>query len=523
MDQNRLPLNVQSFTKLRTENYIYVDKTEYIWNVIHRYNACILNRPRRFGKSLLVSTLESYFKGEKDLFEGTAIAKLEKDWKVYPVIRFSFASGEYSALDGLRNILNSVLDTAIEEYHLDLQKDLSVVVKFRSILRALYKKTGNRVVVLVDEYDKPMLDNMFPNKELEEKNRELYRQFFSALKDQDDYIQFVFFTGVTKFNKISIFSDLNQLKDISMLEDINGICGITEDELLNNFQPEINNLARKLKLTVDECKRKLAQMYDGYRFSETGEGIYNPVSLFNSFNDGQLGMYWFETGTPTLLIRQLQKSNIAIEDFNDGIQVLRTYLMNYRSDQNDLIPLFYQSGYLTIKNYDSDLDIITLAFPNEEVKDGFLNVLLDYVLGDNDQVKGNSTMNFVIDLKLGKIESFMNKLQSLFAGIPYDRNSMKYEHEWRDQIYIIFSLLGQRVSCEVHSAKGRADCIVETESFVYIFEFKVDQSAELALKQIEEKKYSSPYRSGLKKIYKVGVQFSSVNHNIENWIAEKDN
>lgn len=518
----KLPVGVQSFEKIRNGNYIYIDKTDYIWNLVQTGTVYFLSRPRRFGKSLLISTMEAYFAGRKELFDGLAIkeredSKGEEAWQAYPIVKFSLSGGDYHSSDGLARTLETSLAQCESRYGIEkIENDLPN--RFRVLIEKLYVKTGRPVVVLVDEYDKPLLETMIVNKEQEEKNRRLYKGFFSVLKDEDQYLKFVFFTGVTKFSKVSIFSDLNQLNDISMMDEVSGMCGISEAELLGVFGPEISAMARAQEMTEEECIAKLRQMYDGYHFSKKGIGVYNPFSLLNAFMKKDFGSYWFETGTPTFLINKLRDSDFTPEQFTDGVEATELMLMDYRADNPDPIPLFYQSGYLTISGFDREFRIYSLKFPNAEVKYGFLQSLAPYVLGEKDAERPLSARKMVLDLRNGRLDSFMTRLAALFAGIPYpERKGKNYEGEWRDQVFLIFTLLGQNVKCEVHSAAGRADCIVETDGYVYIFEFKLDKSADEALDQIEAKGYAAPYQADRRKVFKIGVNFSAEKRNIGEW------
>lgn len=523
-DKRKLPVGVQSFEVLRNGNYLYVDKTKYIWDLVQSGRVYFLSRPRRFGKSLLVSTMEAYFEGKKELFDGLAIKALEgakgKDaWQTYPVIKFSLSGGDYHAPDGLAKTLERSLEFCEKKYGI-ARADYDLPNRFGYLIEQLCQTYGHPVVVLVDEYDKPLLSTMFVDDEQEEKNRRLYKGFFSVLKDEDQYLKFVFFTGVTKFSKVSIFSDLNQLKDISMNDAYPGICGITEEELGTVFAPEIRKMAQELELAEEECCKSLADMYDGYHFSKKSEGVYNPFSLLNALQDRDLGSYWFETGTPTFLIHALQNSNFTAEQFTDGVEASEAVLMDYRADNPNPIPLFYQTGYLTISGFDREFRIYTLKFPNREVKYGFLNSLLPFVVGEKDAESPVSLRRMIKDLRCGELDSFMGRLVSLFAGIPYPEGTVfDYEREWRNQIFLVLALLGQHVKCEVHSSGGRADCIVETDGYIYIFEFKVDKSADEALFQIDQKGYAVPYQTDIRKIYKVGVSFSSLKRNISEWRA----
>jgi hypothetical protein len=525
-DIRKLPIGIQSFEDLRRNHYLYVDKTAYVWNLISTGKVYFLSRPRRFGKSLLISTLEAYFLGKSDLFDGLFIkakedAKGGNAWLQHPVVHFSLSGGDYHSENGLEDALNNVIEGCCRKYHLTGNYEIygeTLPIRFKTLIEQLYAKTGRQVVVLVDEYDKPLLETMTVNETQEEHNRRLYKGFFSVLKDEDRYLKFVFFTGVTKFSKISVFSDLNQLKDISLTNAYAEICGITQKEMSAEFKTEIRSMAGELGLTEEECLRKLAEMYDGYHFSAKSEGVYNPFSLLNAFQDRDFGSYWFGTGTPGFLIQKLRYSSFTPEQITDGVEATEQELTDYQSDNPNPIPLFYQSGYLTICGFDREFRIYSLKFPNEEVKYGFLKGLAPEYLGNKDAENPVSLKNMIWDLRKGAADSFLQRLSSLFAGIPYpEGRAPEYEQEWRNQIFLIFALLGQNVKCEVHSAQGRADAVVETKNFVYIFEFKVDQSADEALRQIEEKGYATPYLTDSRKIQCIGVSFSSQKRNIKEW------
>lgn len=524
----KLPIGIQTFEELRRENYLYVDKTQYVWKLVSMGKTYFLSRPRRFGKSLFISTLEAYFLGKKELFKGLAIERMEDEqgenaWTEYPVVTFSLSSGSYNSKNGLEDVLNAVLEDAVERYELTGEYRLrgdTLPVRFMSLIRGLYRKTGKPVVVLVDEYDKPLLETMVVNPKQEEANRQLYKEFFSVLKDADQYLKFEFFTGVTKFSKVSIFSDLNHLRDISLSNSVSGICGITENELRAVFEPEISEMAKERELSEKECLEKLARSYDGYRFSPEGENVYNPFSLLNAFDEKDFGSYWFETGTPTFLINKLRVSDFTTENLTNGVDATEEELKNYRAESTNPIPLFYQSGYLTIRRFDRRFRLYSLSFPNDEVEYGFLNSLIPTTLGQKEGERPLSLVNMILDLEKGNIEMFLKRLKSLFGSIPYPENSaLKYEEMWRDQIFLVLKLMGMYVGCEVHTSGGRCDCMVQTGRFIYLFEFKMDKTAEEAVKQIDSRDYGCQYEADDRKIVKIGVNFRSDARNIGEWIV----
>ena len=518
-----LPLGIQDFSKLRKDHCLYIDKTSIIYELIHSNNAVFLSRPRRFGKSLLLSTIKYYFLGRKDLFSGLAIEKLENEskepWVEYPVMYFSLASGEFTEKEGLAAKLRVSLNDFEEKYDLP-HEEHSLAIRFAKALENAYKKTGRRVVVLIDEYDNPLLKNMNVNPEQETANRNLYKAFFATLKDCDEYLKFYMFTGVTKFSKVSIFSDLNQLTDISLNNEYASICGISQAELEDNFPTYIERLAGNYGYSYTECLTELKRMYDGYHFSSSGDGMYNPFSLLHSFDEKDFGSYWFESGTPTFLINKLNASNYDIRKFTQEVKANESDLKDYRPENVDPTPLFYQSGYLTIKGWNQRQRSYKLGFPNAEVKYGFLNCLAPSYLHVEDK-----PAPFNIDLlddavEEGDTDGMRDWFTTLFALLPYPTGSdveAVTEQNFQNVIFMALTMMGKYARTEVHSAKGRADCILETADYVYIFEFKRDVSAAEALKQIEEQGYAKTYASDNRKLFKIGVNFSTTERNITEW------
>ncbi|MDY2670034.1 MAG: AAA family ATPase [Anaerovoracaceae bacterium] len=529
----KLPIGIQSFEKLRRGGYAYVDKTMYISNLLDGGSVYFLSRPRRFGKSLFLTTLEAYFRGQRELFRGLSIEKAEiikpenEQWMTYPVMSFYLSGGSFGTETGLEKILAFSLESFEKEYGIrhyevqDLRADLPVWLKY--CIEENFRLMGKQIVFLVDEYDKPILNNLTVNDMQEQKNRSLLKDFFSVLKDEDKYLKFAFFTGVTKFNKVSVFSDLNQLKDISLVARYSAICGITQKELESNFSDEIRTLSEDQNMTISETKEKLASVYDGYHFSERGEGVYNPFSVLNAFSDCRFGRYWFESGTPTFLVRKLAGSGIHVQDFTDGVQVTEDRMNNNTADDEDVVTLFYQTGYLTITGYDAVFREYTLSYPNEEVKFGYLNSLIPMVSPKFAANTGAfSASKMIRYLQNDNPESLMTMLQALLASIPYhEGKAPEDEQQWRNVVYAVFTLLGQYVRTEVHSAGGRSDCVIENEQFIYIFEFKKDRSAEEALKQIDDRGYALPYNASGKKVIKIGANFSSDKKTFDNWEIEE--
>lgn len=524
-----LPLGVQDFSKLRKENFLYVDKSALIYTLTHTCNAVFLSRPRRFGKSLLLSTIKYYFLGKKDLFSGLAIeeaeSKSDEPWAKYPVLYFDFNGQNYSSPDGLIDIIENHLKTWEKEYKCEWIAN-TLAVRFENIIKAASEKTGKRVVVLVDEYDKPLLETMTVSPEIEETNRAIFKGVFGVLKKMDEYLRFYMFTGVTKFSKVSIFSDLNQLNDISLDDEYAAICGISQDELEDNFAPYIERLSQKMSFTKDETLAELKRMYDGYHFSGNSKDMYNPFSILNSFTKNDFGSYWFESGTPTFLINKLKASNYDIRNFTDEVKATESELKDYRPENINPTPLFYQSGYLTIKSWNQRQRSYKLSFPNAEVKYGFLDSLAPSYLHVEDKLSPFD-INLLDDaVEEGDTDGMRNWFTSLFAILPYPTGSdteTVTEQNFQNVIFMALTMMGKYARTEVHSAKGRADCILETADYVYVFEFKRDVSAEQALAQIDEQGYAKPYVADNRKVFKIGVNFSSKERNIIEWIAQAAN
>ena len=530
----KLPVGIQSFEKLRTDKYLYVDKTEHLFRLILTSSPYFLSRPRRFGKSLFLSTLAAYFLGKKDLFKGLYIEKAEEEraksegsepWTEYPVLYLDFNMGRYDLPDSLNESLEYFLRA--EETRFGIQEnDLSFGKRFAFLIQTAYEKTGKKVVILVDEYDKPLLQTMYVNEALNEEFRSTLKSFYSVLKTCDQYIRFSFLTGVTKFRKISIFSDLNNLQDISLHEAFSSICGITEKELHLTFKPEIEALAEKEKISYESCVELLKKRYDGYLFAGVGESVYNPFSVLNVFSANNAGSYWFATGTPTFLVNYLKDAYYNIPDLDGNVELDEAGLADYRADTKNPLPILFQAGYLTIKEYIREAALYRLGFPNDEVRYGFLkNLLPDYTSLRTDQT-ASSVWRFVEDVKGGNVDCFMERMKSIIAGIPYDnlpKEKLKLrEQNYQTAVYLIFKLMGQFVETEIHCAAGRADCIVHTADTIYIFEFKLDGngSSADAVAQIKEKGYAVPFKSSGKKIVLIGSSFDEKERTIKDWKTE---
>lgn len=512
---HKLPVGIQNFKKIREENFLYIDKTADIFKLANSSSIYFLSRPRRFGKSLLISTLDYYFQGRKDLFTGLAIEKLEQDWTEYQVIHFDFNAEKYTEPNSLDDFIDEMLSRYEEEYNIT-EKGHSLSARFRKLLETIYVRTGHGAVVLVDEYDKPLLATM-DNEALNQDYRCTYKAFFGVLKSCDEYLRFVLFTGVTKFTHVSIFSDLNQLRDISYDEKYSALCGITHNELISDFVSEIQEMADKQKISYEDCIGKLKEMYDGYHFNENSEDIYNPFSLLNALLDKKFNYYWFATGTPTFLIKKIELADWQIIDYSEGISAEPQMLNDYSINSNDPVPLLYQTGYLTIKDYDKDFNLYILMYPNNEVKEGFVKSLIPSYLKTNEAISALNVREFAKDLYTCNLESFFERLKAVYANLPYGNQPKFVERDFHNVIYLVFLLLGQAVQNEVHYAKGSADCVLQTKEYVYIFEFKMDKSAEEALQQIEAKNYAVPFVADRRKIVKIGVNFDSSERNITEW------
>lgn len=520
MEQMRkLPIGIQTFEKLREESYLYVDKTALLYKIASTSVPYFLSRPRRFGKSLLISTFEAYFQGRKDLFQGLAIEKMETEWNEYPVFHLDLNAEKYDSKEALEQVLSRSLSLWESRWGKDAVED-TLASRFAGVLRRTYEQTGKQVVVLIDEYDKPLLQAILDESLLEEYRRTL-KAFYGVLKSADRYLRFVFLTGVTKFAQVSVFSDLNQLNDISMKPAYATVCGITKDELVKTFAPEIDTLGKKNGLTFDETVYRLTSLYDGYHFEESAEGVFNPFSLLNVFDSYKFDNYWFQTGTPTYLVDLLKQSDYDLRLLIDGVEVQASAFSEYRAETRNPLPMIYQSGYLTIKGYDKEVSLYTLGFPNDEVRYGFLNFLIPYYTEVSDAETGFYIVKFMRELKAGNVDAFMERLKVFFAGIPYELSDNTERH-YQAIFYVVFTLIGQFVETEVRSARGRADAVVKTKDSVFVFEFKLNGTAEEALKQIDEKGYLIPYTLDGKKLVKVGVNFSKETRNVDQYIVEYD-
>lgn len=516
----RFPIGVQDFERLRNDGKYYVDKTDLVYKMTHTDDYYFLSRPRRFGKSLLVSTLKCYFEGRKDLFTGLAIEKLETEWKKYPVLHISFAINKYVTVKDLDDTMQDILSIWEKEFDIEITKDTAYGTRFAKILRAAYAKTGMQPVVLVDEYDAPLLDSM-DNPELQNTLKQEMRKFFSPLKDLGGIIRFVFLTGISKFSQLSIFSELNNLKVITMNDDYAAICGITEEELFTQMKPEIQALAEKQKLTYEQACEALKAQYDGYHFSENSPDVYNPFSLINALADKSLSNYWFATGTPTILTKLISNYDMDPKDFDEGFAATQEMFDAPTETATNPIPMLYQSGYITIKDYDGGF--YTLQFPNNEVRFGFLKSLMPYY-ATNDVCKNDTfLLKFTKALRDEDLEQALNLTRAFISSVPYNAEKQTEAH-YKTIFYLIARLCTPYVvRTEEASAAGRSDVVVETKTAVYMFEFKLDGTAEEALKQISDKGYLIQYTArtkddgSAKTLYKIGISFDTQTRTIGEW------
>ena len=527
----KYPIGIQTFEQIRKGGYVYVDKTALIYNLVTLGKIYFLSRPRRFGKSLLISTLKAYFQGRKDLFEGLAIDSLETEWNEYPVFHLDFNGKDFSKAFELDKTIERFVENAEEEYGKDKFAQ-TIGDRFEAVLARAKKKYGRGAVVLIDEYDKPMLDvldtdvyvEVGPNKiRIEDYNRNTLKGFYSVFKAADEHLRFVMLTGVTKFSQVSVFSGFNQPEDISMAEDYEALCGITEEELDKYFSDEIKTFAQKRKFTIDEMHVRFKQMYDGYHFSENMLDIYNPFSVLNALKKKMLSDYWFQSGSPTYLVRLMEHFNRNINELI-GVYYPTSQFIDYRADVEAPLPMLYQSGYLTIKGFNPYTMSYKLDFPNNEVKGGFVTLLAANYLKPRDNAQA-WIIQVVDSLRYGDTNLLHKLMTSFFAGIPYSQRRKKDERELERYFHYTFYLILRMISVytvftEKEQSEGRVDCVIETPDYIYILEFKRDGNAQEAIEQINEKGYTREYEADSRKVYKIGCNFSSETGTISDWLVE---
>ena len=511
-----LPIGIQNFESLRKDGFLYVDKTELIYKLIKGGRYYFLSRPRRFGKSLLMSTIHAVFDGKRELFDGLAIAdKADMDWTKHPVLHLDLNTEKYDSKERLEGQLNNFLAQQEAIYGKN-ENEVSFGLRFEGVIQRAYDKTGKGVVILVDEYDKPMLQAI-GNEELQNEFRNTLKGFYGALKSKDGCIKFALLTGVTKFGKVSVFSDLNNLKDISMDRRFVEVCGLTETEITTTLAKYVEGFADACGMTFEETVAKMKKMYDGYHFREDTIGMYNPFSVLNALDSHDFGSYWFETGTPTYLAELLRKHNYNLARMatcQTTVKVLDSIDPNSTSP----IPVIYQSGYLTIKDYDPQFKLYTLGFPNEEVEEGFIDFLMPYYTPVCQDETAFNIHEFVMDVNAGNTEQFIKRLKSLFADTPYELVK-DLENHYQNVIWIVCKLMGFHVQAEYHTSEGRIDLVLQTPKFCYVMEFKLDGTAEEALAQIEDTHYTLPFEQNGQKIIRIGMNFSSETRNIEKAIV----
>jgi hypothetical protein len=510
----KYPIGIQNFESLRLDGYVYVDKTALIYKLVNEGRYYLLSRPRRFGKSLLISTMEAYLSGKRELFKGLALEQLEHDWTKYPIMHLDLNTDQYNAVDVLKDRLNLFLSHWERDYGRDLN-EVTLSQRFEGVIRRVSEKVGQRVVILVDEYDKPLLQAI-GNEALQDEYRGILKSFYGALKSMDAYIKFAFLTGVTKFGKVSVFSDLNNLIDLSMDERYQTICGITEEEIPLYFSESLHALADANNTTYEETLARLKRDYDGYHFVAGGVGIYNPFSLLNTLSRQRYGRYWFETGTPSYLVKVMKQDSYPLPDLTQE-QVTGDFLNSIDSMSTNPVPLIYQSGYLTIKSYDERFGFYTLGFPNKEVEEGFTDYLLPFYTNIRQGESAFFIGKFIQDLERGRVNDFMHRMQTMLEDTDY-KIVGDSELYFQNAFYLITRMLGFYAEVERETSNGRMDMTVKTKDYIYyIFEFKLDGSAAAALQQIEDKGYAKPFALDPRHLIKVGINFSLKKRCIEEW------
>jgi len=516
------PIGIQTFSEIRNNDFLYIDKTKYIYEITHPGKYVFLSRPRRFGKSLLTSTFDSYFRGCKDLFKGLAIEKLEKDWTEYPVLHFDLSDIKKGTVEDFEENVNSSLASMEEEFGIAKTSD-SPGTRLKDLVERIYKKTGKQVVLLFDEYDAPLLTVLHNPERLETMRTEL-QSFYSPIKKLDPYLRFVFITGITKFSQLSIFSQLNNLNNISMLPQYAAICGITREELVDNFQEGIEALGEENDMTPEQVLAQLERTYDGYHFARKGPGVYNPFSLLSSMTNKDFNNYWFSTGTPTFLVNMMRKFHTDLTEI-DGSTAMQEDFDAPTENMHNVLPLFYQSGYLTIKGYNPRSGMYTLGYPNEEVKVGLMRILIPFYVQSDPVPASNACWDISEALLDDDIDKALTTARSYFASIPYQENTLKdaptTEGHFTAMLYVMFSFLNRYVYSQVRNAKGRLDILIKTDTTIYVMELKLDGDLDKALRQIDEKDYTIPYQSDGRKVVKVAINFSTEERTIKEWKIEK--
>lgn len=513
----RYPVGIQTFSEIRERNYLYIDKTQYLVDFIDKgYKYVFLSRPRRFGKSLFASMIHAYYEGRKDLFEGLAMGEYEKDWVKHPVLHLDMSAAKHMDKDMLERYLADMLTDQEAVFGYKSEK-LDPNIRLKDLVVTANRLTGRKVVLIIDEYDAPLLDVVHEEQNLAALRRAT-QNFYSPIKSLDPYLEFVFLTGITKFAQLSIFSELNNLFNISMYDKYSAICGISSEELHTQMLPDVERLAEHLHLSVDETFERLKRKYDGYHFSKNSEDVYNPFSLIKALASGDIGDYWFDSGTPTYIIKLLQKYNVGLRDLTGQDAGVSDFDVS-PENMTTVLPLLYQSGYLTIKHYDPMIDLYTLGYPNEEVRTGMVRSLAANYLTPAEGTNSSFVIKFVKAVIADDMEQALTLMRAYLAGVSY-RLSNKTERDVQTIFYLVFSLIGSFIKVEEESAHGRADVVITLPSVVYVMELKFDGSADAALRQIDEKGYLIPYTADGKRLVKVGVNYSSEERTITEWRIE---
>ena len=519
---NKYPVGIQTFEKIRKNGYLYIDKTKYIVDFREKQMSYVfLSRPRRFGKSLFASTLQAYFEGRKELFEGLAIADYEKDWVKHPVLHFDLSGAKHFDEEGLKHYLDLQLKPYEKLYGRD-DDELYPNDRLDGIVKRAYKQTGEKVVVIIDEYDAPLLDVVHEEDDFKQL-RLIMQNFYSPLKKLDPYLEFTFITGITKFSQLSIFSifsELNNLDNISLFDQYSAICGISKTELTTQMKPDIEAMGETLGMTYEECLKELTQFYDGYHFSKNSEDIFNPFSLVKALNARDIAPYWFGSGTPSFLLKLLDKYHVNLASLEGQEAVLSSFDLS-TEEMTDALPLLYQSGYLTIKKYEPMFREYTLGIPNKEVRDGLLNSLIPHYVNPRRSDNDAFLLGFCKAVYRNDIEAALEHMRTYMATIPYDLENHSEKH-YQTIFYLMFSFLNIYIRTEVKSAIGRADAVMHMPDTIYVFELKVDKSADEALAQIDEKGYMLPYHSEGKRLVKVGISFDSTQRTISEWKIKEE-
>ena len=514
----RYPVGIQTFSEIRERNYLYIDKTQYLVDFIDKgYKYIFLSRPRRFGKSLFASMIHAYYEGRKDLFNGLAMGEYEKEWVKHPVLHFDMSGAKHMDIKQLEGYLDYLLLPYEKQFGTEENKDKEPNIRFANIVKAAYEQTGQKVALIIDEYDAPLLDVVHEDQNLAALRR-VMQNFYSPIKMLDPYLEFVFLTGITKFAQLSIFSELNNLFNISMYDQYSAICGISSEELHTQMLPDVEMLADRLHLSTDDTFALLKKKYDGYHFSENSEDVYNPFSLIKALASQKIGDYWFESGTPTYIIKLLQKYNVGLRDLTGQDASVSDFDVS-PENMTTALPLLYQSGYLTIKHYDPMINLYTLGYPNEEVRTGMVRSLAANYLIPAEGTNSSFVIKFVKAVVADDMELALTLMRAYLAGVSY-RLSNKTERDVQTIFYLVFSLIGGFINVEEESSHGRADVVITLPSVVYVMELKFDGSADAALRQIDEKGYLIPYTADGKRLVKVGVNYSSEERTITEWRIE---